>query len=645
MGDRQRDGRYVPIRDYAAIGDCHGAALVARDGGIDWCALRRFDAEPVFCRILDAGKGGFWSIRPTGRHTAEQSYLGETNIVGTVFDAPGGQVRLTDFMPVGRQLDTSVHDYVTLNAPGWLIRRLEGVAGEVEVEIRYRPSRCFASGPAALGWNGEAVVGGPDVPMLFSPLAFDLEGDLARATVRVGAGERIDFVLTSHTVQGRSPLDRVEEFHDVTRCFWLEWLEYCRYDGRHALAVRRSALALKLLTFAPSGAVVAAPTTSLPEELGGARNWDYRFSWLRDSCFTLYALAVLGYSGEARRYNHFLGRCIHDTLPNVQIMYGIYREHRLDELELHHLEGYAGSRPVRIGNSAYLQRQIDVYGQVLDLALLYQRVGGALGEQYRRLLRTLAEFIERHWDEPDQGIWEMRGPPRHHVHGKLMSWVAAERASRLFDDADHWRELAARIEAAIKRDGIDPEGGYYRQAFDGGTDAAVLLAPLLGFPARREVMQATVRHVRERLGRGDYLLRYDAPDGIEGQEGAFLICSFWLVDALLATGEVDDAERLLDRLLGCANHVGLYPEEIDPASGAFLGNFPQALTHLALIGSACNLELVRNHGPKVLYGSYADRAGRSVGATLGWRGVLAAMRQSGRLVRLRSSGRSKLAWP
>jgi GH15 family glucan-1,4-alpha-glucosidase len=641
--DTDLSGRYRPIRDYAAIGDCHGSALVATDGSIDWCTLRRFDADPVFCRILDADRGGSWSIRPTGEHAVERAYLGDTNIVRTVFEAGSGRVALTDFMPVGRKLDAGVHDYVNLMAPGWVVRRLEGLEGEVEVEVRYRPSRDFARTEVTLSRDGEAIRG-EGVASLFSRLDLGIDGDVACGRVTVRAGEHHDLVLAINTVEGRSPLERVPEFFEVTRCFWLEWLDYCRYRGPHAAMVKRSALALKLMTFAPSGAVVAAPTTSLPEEIGGSRNWDYRFSWLRDSCFTLYALAVLGYSGEAHRYNQFLGRCIHRTLPNVQIMYGITREHALDEHEFDHLEGHAASRPVRIGNAAYRQRQIDVYGQVLDLALLYDRVGGSLGEQYLRLLRTLAEFIDSHWEEPDQGLWEMRGPPRQHVHGKMMSWVAAERASRLFADSDRWRDLAARIEREIKGQGIDPQG-HYRQAFDGGVDAATLLAPLLGFPSKRSVMEATIERVRASLGRGDYLLRYEGEDGLGGDEGAFMICSFWLVDALLSVGRVDEAAALFERLLACANDVGLYAEEIHPSNGAFLGNFPQAFTHLAVIGSACNLELVKKQGPKVLFGSYADRAERAVRATFGWRGVLAAVRQSGRIGRIRSSNRSKLAWP
>jgi GH15 family glucan-1,4-alpha-glucosidase len=300
---------------------------------------------------------------------------------------------------------------------------------------------------------------------------------------------------------------------------------------------------------------------------------------------------------------------------------------------------------VRVGNGAHSQRQIDVYGQTLDLALLYQRLGGRLGEQYRRLLRTFADFVVAHWEEPDQGMWEMRGPPRHHVHGKLMSWVAMDRAGQLFEHGQDWAALAERIRAEICAKGIDHASGHLAQAFDGGCDAAVLLAPMLGFPLEREALEQTVDTLEHALGHGDFLLRYAGPDGLAGEEGAFLICSFWLVDAKLALGREGDARALFERLVRCANDVGLYAEQIDPGSGAFLGNFPQAFTHLALIGSAVNLQLYERKGAAGVAGSYADRARRAVEATFGWRGVWAALKQSRRVGRLRSSPASKLAWP
>jgi GH15 family glucan-1,4-alpha-glucosidase len=326
-------------------------------------------------------------------------------------------------------------------------------------------------------------------------------------------------------------------------------------------------------------------------------------------------------------------------------MYGVGGEQVPRERVLEHLEGYAASRPVRVGNAAHGQRQIDVYGQALDLALLYERLGGDLGAQHRRLLKTIAEHVLAHWREPDQGLWEMRRPPRHHLHGKLMSWVALDRARQLFDDGPDWAALAEQVRAEIAARGIDRARGHLAQAFDGGLDAAVLLAPMLGFPLERQTLEHTVDTLEHGLGRGDFVARYDGPDGLAGAEGAFLICSFWLVDARLALGRVEEARALFERMLRSANDVGLYAEAIDPHSGAFLGNFPQAFSHLALIGSAVNLQLYERRGSAGVRGSYADRARRAVSATFGWRGILAALRQTHRVGPLRSSPASKLAWP
>ena len=639
--------RYRPIADYALIGDCHGSALVARDGSIDWAALHRFDADPVFCRLLDAGRGGYWSIRPTSEYTSTRAYLPGTNILRTVFETAAGSVAVTDFMPVGRKLDAGTNDYVHLSAPAWIVRRIEGLRGSVELGIEYRPAQDFARTAVALCLDPDAATGvitaGDGLPSLYGEADFTLVGDLATATVSLRQGERRDFVLADSRVEGESPGDRVDEFFQATRAFWEEWIGYCRYRGPHAEMVKRSALALKLMTFAPTGAIVAAPTTSLPETLGGTRNWDYRFCWVRDASFALYALSVLGYSGEAQCFHDFLlGACAF-TLPHVRPLYGIDGELRVDEMTLDHLEGYAGSAPVRAGNGASMQQQMDAYGQVLDLALMYEALGGDLHEQYRRLLSAVAGFSAAHWQEPDQGIWEMRGAPRHHVHSKLMSWVAIDRAGRLL--GEQWHAEARKIAADIIARGGPGDGEGLRQAYDGGTDAAVLLAPMLGFPLDHDALERTIARVSETLGRGDAVARYSGEDGLDGTEGAFLVCSSWLIDAKLAAGRIDDARARLERLLGCANDVGLYAEEIDPANGAFLGNFPQALTHLGLIGNLVNLRLAERGGPAALRGSYADRARRAVIATFGWRGVLAAIWQSHRPGRLWSSRRSKLAWP
>ncbi|CAH1195024.1 Glycoside hydrolase family 15 protein [Candidatus Nitrotoga sp. BS] len=636
--------KYTPIRDYAVIGDCHGSALVGLDGSIDWCALRRFDADPIFCRLLDAGLGGFWSVRPAGPMTVTRAYVPDTNVLVTTFTTPTGTLRVTDFMPVGRQIDASAHDYVSLSAPNWVVRRVEVVSGQVDVKVRYRPSRHFARDDVTLT-VAAGVVTGIDVPSLHSDLPFVVTNGVAEARVTLGTGACRDMVLAGNSVSGVAPATRVCEFLNITLAFWQEWIAYCRYNGPYAETVKRSALVLKAMTYAPTGALVAALTTSLPEQIGGERNWDYRYTWLRDGSLMLYALAALGYSGEARNYHRFLATACRETLPRVQIMYGIDHSHALHERVIEHLEGYQGSRPVRVGNGAYLQQQIDVYGETLDLALLSQSLGEKLSVQYLRLLQTFAEFVAAHWQDPDQGLWEMRGPPRHHVHGKLMSWVAMDRAAQLFSGAPRWQKLADTIHADIMQYAIDPVGGHLRQAYDGGVDAAVLLAPMLAFPLDRKILERTIDVVEKTLGNGDFVLRYRGEDGLPGEEGAFLICSFWLVDAKLAVGRIDEARGHFERLLGYANDVGLYAEEADIASGAFLGNFPQAFTHLALVNSAAHLDLYERFGANGLQGSHADRAKRSVIATFGWRGIVASIRVSGLRARLWSSDRSKLAWP
>ncbi len=454
-----------------------------------------------------------------------------------------------------------------------------------------------------------------------------------------------DLVLAEGGLPGHPPTERVSELFRITRAFWQEWIAGCRYQGPYGDAVRRSALALKLMTYAPTGAVVGALTACLPEVLGGQSGRDDRFCCLDAACRTLFVLAMLGYGGEAERFYNYLVRAVRQTLPRLQSRYGIERAHEPSERVLDHLEGYGGSRPVRIGNGAHDRSQIDVYGQALDLALLYQGLGGRLGEQDRRSLATLAEFVAGRWQVPDQGPWRMRGPPRRHVHGRLMSWVAMDRARQLLENGQGWAALADRIGDEIARRGVDPVRGHLEQTFDGGVDAAALLAPTLGLPGGQETLQQTVDTVEHALGQGDFLARYAGVDGRGGEVACCLLCSFWLVDAKLALGRTAEARALFERLIRCANDVGLLAGAIDPYSGALRGNVPSATTHLAVIESALNLQLCQRRGARALHGSYADRARRSVGAILGWRRLFARLRQCQRTGRVRSSPASKLAWP
>lgn len=638
-------GPYPPLRDYALVGDCHGSALVSRSGSVDWCCLRRFDADPVLCRILDWQKGGFFAIRPSVEHTVHRSYEPRTNLLQTLYRTAGGSVSVTDFMPVGRAVGSGVHDYSTLRAPGWLVRVVDGLEGSVPMRAQCRPSADFARRRPTLSVEGTRVRCDADGPELWGEVewsASDEEG-LVEAEFAVRPAERCRFVLASAPIRAESPARRVDRLTDITRAFWDEWSDYCRYEGPYEDEVLRSALVLKLLTYAPSGAVVAAPTTSLPEWPGGERNWDYRYCWLRDSTLTLQALSSIGYTGAAHDFSTFLMRATQATRPAIQIMYGILGETRLEESTLDHLEGWRGSRPVRVGNGAYGQEQLDVYGEVIDWAMLYTTLGGRFSEEGDAFLRALLDHVATHWDEPDRGIWEMRSGPRQNVYGKIMSWVAADRIHRMFGDEDAVT-LRDRIRDEVLSRGVDPETGGLRQSFgEHATDAALLMTPGLGFPAGDDVLDATVRWVEATLRDGDFVRRYADSDGLEGQEGAFLICSFWLVDALLLTGRRSEARRLFESLLGHANDVGLYSEEIDPDSGAFLGNFPQAFTHLALVRSATHLALYEREGADALRGIHADRARYTViGTESGLRALWATLQRAWRVGRIWSSRRSLL---
>lgn len=634
------EARYRPIRDYALIGDCHGSALVSSHGSIDWCCLERFDADPLFLRLLDADRGGFFHLEPNEPYVSTRRYFDGTNILETVFTTDSGAIKVIDFMPVGRRPGSSVHDYVHLNAPCWLVRAVECVEGEVSLRVQYRPSVAFARRSAILRDQGFGVAVDGEGTFLQSPVHLSLNDDLAEGTRPMQQGDRLEFVLSPRPLVAPVPSATISHLEDVTRAFWQEWLAYCRYGGPHADLVRRSALALKLLTYAPTGAIVAAPTTSLPEALGAGRNWDYRYCWPRDVSFTLYALSGLGYSGEAKRFAEFLYGACKKTHPRVQILYGIDGETELHEKSLDHLDGYRGSRPVRVGNGAFDQRQLDVYGELLDWAFLYRTLGGRFDRGMREFLGSIAEFIATEGYEPDQGLWEMRGDPQHFVFGKIMSWVTVDRAIRMFGKRDELMKARDGFRDWILENGV--RDGVLVQAFGNAeADASLLLTPIFGFPIDRAILEKTIETIQQQLGVGDYLLRYRGDD-LEGNEGAFLVCSFWLVNALLLLGRSEEAAQLYARLLARANDVGLFAEEIHPESDEFLGNFPQALTHLGLIQCAVNFGIYEEHGLEALQGTHADRARINVGATSGWRGIWAAFKKSGRVGRIRSSRASIL---
>lgn len=634
--------RYRPIRDYGVIGDCHGAALVSRNGSVDWCCLERFDNDPVLCAILDADQGGFFLIEPKDDARISREYVPGTNILKTRFQTGRGVVTITDFMPVGRQPESGAHDYVTLNSPHWLVRIVECTGGAVPLRVQYRPTIDFARRQAVMEAAGHSVLTS-DGPCLYADVPFTIRGDIAEAEIELIGEDRLHFTLSGRPLSRPPTPSDAELLLQITRSYWEEWSEYCRYEGPHKDHVLRSALVLKLMTYSPTGALIAAPTTSLPESIGGERNWDYRYCWIRDASFTLYALSALGYSGEAHDFAGFLEHQCRCTDHHLQIMYGIGFELDLTERELHHLQGYCGSRPVRTGNAAYLQKQLDTTGELLDWAYLYQSMGGRFDKESRTFLRSVADYAAESWNEPGNGIWEVRSEPRHDVLSKMMCWTALDRALSMFGANEKWRSARDEILKAVHENGVDAKSGAITQTFNReGMDVAVLLAPQIGFPISPQTLKATIHAVENELQHGDYLYRYSTEDGLSGSEGAFVIASFWLVQAKLHAGMIDEAHEEFEKLLRCENDLGLYAEEIEPDSHSFLGNFPQAYTHLALILCATNMKLQREKGTESLHGSHADRARLEVHATEGWRAIWSRFLQTRRVHRIRSSRASIL---
>lgn len=595
---------YPPIADYALIGDAHSAALVSRDGSVDWCCFHRFDARPVFARLLDWQRGGHFRIAPAGPYTAARRYVPGTNVLETRFTTDTGVVTVVDCFPV--HPDPVGPDGKRLHPYHQLLRLMRGETGAVPVALEFSPR--FDYGRTVprievLEPDIAVVYGGADALVYQSGVHIIQEG-LAdcRSEVVVRAGEEIFTAVTfasPHNLRAQrlSP-DEARGRIDRTRRFWEGWTGRCAYDGPYRETVLRSALVLKALTNAPTGAIVAAPTTSLPEEIGGVRNWDYRFTWLRDAALTLYALFTLGYVDEAHAFMAWLKRTTAGRVEDLQVVYGVGGERFLPEMEIAELEGYRRSPPVRVGNAAADQFQLDVYGYLLDTTWLYHRHGGEIDPAFWDLVSGAVDAVERRWTEPDRGIWEVRGERRHFVSSKVMCWVAVDRAIRLARarglpaDLERWRALRAAIRRRVEDEGVDAATGAFVQAFGSrALDASNLLIPLVRFlPPGDPRVVATVRRTERELAVDGLVYRYvDREDGLPGGEGAFLICTWWLVDNLALIGDVVRARKLFERTLGYANDLGLLAEQIDPTSGELLGNFPQAFSHIGLIGAAMNL--------------------------------------------------------
>lgn len=579
------------------IGDCHTAALVARDGSIDWLCFPRFDSPACFAALLGNPEHGRWLLAPSGesRHIRRR-YREGTLVLETDYETADGAVTLIDCMPPR----SSEPD---------LVRVVVGRRGQVRMRMQLIIRFDYGS---IVPWvrrtdNGIRAVAGPDTLLLHSGVDVRGENFRTEAEFTVSEGQRVPFVLMWHPSHEPAPekID-AEETIAHTEMWWREWSARCTYEGPWREQVVRSLITLKALTYAPTGGIVAAPTTSLPEQLGGVRNWDYRYCWLRDATFTLYALMLGGYMEEACAWREWLLRAVAGSPAQLNIMYGLSGERRLTELELQWLPGYANSAPVRIGNAACEQFQLDVYGELMDAMHLARRGGLAPDENAWRVERALTEFVESAWSRPDNGIWEMRGPKRHFTHSKVMAWVAVDRMVKaverfgLAGPVERWRTLRSTIHEEVCHSGFDAEHNTFVQYYGGkDLDASLLMLPLVGFlPASDARVRGTVEAIERNLMADGFVLRYRTKqdvDALPPGEAAFLACSFWLADNLALLGRQEDARRLFERLLSLCNDVGLLSEGYDPGNKRLLGNFPQALSHLALVNTACNLS--RDRGP------------------------------------------------
>jgi GH15 family glucan-1,4-alpha-glucosidase len=585
------------IEDYALIGDCHTAALVARDGSIDWLCLPRFDSGACFAALLGTEENGRWVLHPAGNVRAMQRrYRPGTLVLETDYETEDGAVTVIDSMPPrSREPD--------------LARIVVGRRGQVRMRMQLIVRFDYGS---IVPWvrrtsTGMCAVAGPDTLVLRTPVELHGEKLTTVAEFTVSEREKVPFILLWHPSHEKTPeIDDAEDIIEHADTWWREWSNRCTYDGPWRDAVLRSLITLKSLTYAPTGGIVAAPTTSLPEQLGGTRNWDYRYCWVRDATFTLYALILCGYIDEACAWREWLVRAVAGKPSELSIMYGLAGERRLTEIELGWLAGYENSSPVRTGNAAHRQFQLDVYGEVMDALHLGRRAGLNTDENAWRVQQALMDFLESAWKEPDEGIWEVRGPRRQFTHSKIMAWVAVDRTIKTLErlkprqPLDRWRKLRDRIHDEVCTLGYDRERNSFVQFYGSKElDASLLMIPLVGFlPPDDPRVRGTVEAVERDLTRDGFVARYEPKkeiDGLPPGEGVFLPCTFWLADNLALLGRYEEARKLFERLLELRNDVGLLSEEYDISKHRFLGNFPQAFTHVSLINTAINLS--RATGP------------------------------------------------
>jgi GH15 family glucan-1,4-alpha-glucosidase len=583
----------LPIEEYGIIGDLHTVGLVGRNGSIDWLCLPRFDSDACFAQLLGTDKHGYWRISPvTEDYEVRRGYRGDSLVLETEFETADGIAKVVDCMPIREK-----HPQV--------VRMVEAVRGEVAMRMDLVIRFGYGS---MVPWVRRAdgllcAIAGPDGVALWTPIETRGEDMTTVAEFTLSGTEHIPFVLTwypSHEVAPR-PVDASYAVHD-TQMWWSDWSATCTFEGEWRDAVMRSLITLKALTYVPTGGIVAAATTSLPETLGGERNWDYRYCWLRDATLTLESLMRGGFHEEALAWRDWLLRAAAGDVSQLQIMYGPGGERRLDEWEVDWLPGYEGSKPVRVGNAASGQFQLDVYGEVLSALYESCSVGAALSTTAWDLQTALVKFVADHWEEPDEGIWEVRGPRRHFTHSKVMAWVAVDRAVRTVEEfgvdgpLDRWRDLRDQIHDEVCTKGYNDTVGAFTQYYGSDAlDASLLMVPLVGFlPASDERVRSTVEVIERGLTEDGFVLRYRTEDsggvdGLTGHEGAFLACSFWMADCLYLIGRYDDAHALLDRLIGLRNDLGLLAEEYDVRAGRQVGNFPQAFSHVSLVNAAYNL--------------------------------------------------------
>jgi GH15 family glucan-1,4-alpha-glucosidase len=588
---------YLPIEDHAVIGDLHTVALVGANGTIDWCCLPRFDAPSVFGALLDKQLGGHFSLSHTGARTTKQLYLPDSNVLMTRFLGADSVGEVIDFMVPFDPLVPRTHGHP-------IVRRARSVRGRVAFDLTCAPA--FDYGRAAhevrLVNDVGAVFDTPEGSLVLrSTVPLEIEENAVRAHFEIESGATADFFLEWHGEVRPPQENEADWLFSQTMEFWQRWIRRSRYEGRWREMVERSALCLKLLVYAPTGALVAAPTTSLPELIGGERNWDYRYTWVRDAAYTLYGLMRLGFTDEAAAFMHWLEERCREAkgTESLQALYGIDGRHDLPEETLDHLEGYRGSKPVRIGNGAATQLQLDIYGELMDSVYLFNKYGAPISYDLWMALSEQLEWLADNWEQPDDSIWETRGGRQPFTYSRLMTWVAYERALRIARSRGlpspvlEWQALADRAYTQVQKQGWNPARNAYVQ-YHGSErlDASVLVMPLVKFAGPTDPrFIATLERIEQELTSDSLVMRYKADgwDGLEGQDGTFNLCSFWYVEALARAQRLTDARLTFEKMLTYANHVGLYAEEISPA-GEAVGNFPQAFTHLALISAAVNLD-------------------------------------------------------